>query len=54
MVFAAGKGSRMTELTSGTPKCLLPIGNKPLLWYPLQMLEKYGFKGENLCYFLHF
>lgn len=45
VVFAAGKGSRMPEITSGIPKCLLPVGGKPMVWYPLQMLEHAGFQG---------
>lgn len=44
IVLAGGKGSRMTELTEGQPKCLLPIGNVPMVWYPLQILERFGFK----------
>ncbi|XP_016921207.1 translation initiation factor eIF-2B subunit gamma [Apis cerana] len=44
IVLAAGGGSRMTELTRGQYKCLLPIGNIPMIWYPLQLLERAGFK----------
>jgi len=44
IVLAGGKGSRMTELTAGQPKCLLPIANVPMIWYPLQVLERSGFK----------
>lgn len=44
VVLAAGGGSRMTELTRSQYKCLLPIGNVPMLWYPLQLLERVGFK----------
>ena len=44
IVLAAGGGSRMTELTRGRYKCLLPIGNIPMIWYPLQLLERAGFK----------
>ena len=48
VVLAGGKGSRMNELTRGkTPKCLLPIGNKPMLWFPLKMLESHGFAGKT-------
>jgi len=43
VVMAGGKGSRMTDLTSGKPKCLLPVGNMPLVWYPLNMLQTNGF-----------
>lgn len=45
IVLAAGKGSRITELTARKPKCLLPIGNQPMVYYPLKIIEKYGFKG---------
>lgn len=44
VVMAAGKGSRMTEITSGCPKCLLPVGNLPLIFYPLYMLKQAGFQ----------
>ncbi|XP_014206975.1 translation initiation factor eIF-2B subunit gamma [Copidosoma floridanum] len=43
VVLAGGKGSRMTELTAGKPKCLLPIANMPMVWYPLKLLEQSGF-----------
>ncbi|KAG7212412.1 hypothetical protein KM043_012729 [Ampulex compressa] len=48
IVLAGGRGSRMTELTAGQPKCLLPIGNVPMVWYPLQLLERSGFKEAIL------
>ncbi|XP_043262197.1 translation initiation factor eIF-2B subunit gamma [Colletes gigas] len=44
IVLAGGGGSRMTELTQGQHKCLLPIGNIPMIWYPLRLLERAGFK----------
>jgi len=43
VVMAAGKGSRMTDLTCSRPKCLLPLNNLPLLYYPLQLLQSAGF-----------
>lgn len=33
----------MTDLTYNTPKPMLPVGNKPLMWYPLNLLERVGF-----------
>lgn len=48
VVLAAGKGSRMTEITAGKPKCLLPVGNKPLVWYPLFKLQQTGFTGKRI------
>uniref|UniRef100_A0A480PIW6 Translation initiation factor eIF2B subunit gamma n=1 Tax=Sus scrofa TaxID=9823 RepID=A0A480PIW6_PIG len=44
VVMAVGGGSRMTDLTSSVPKPLLPVGNKPLIWYPLNLLERVGFE----------
>uniref|UniRef100_A0A3P9KWC6 Translation initiation factor eIF2B subunit gamma n=1 Tax=Oryzias latipes TaxID=8090 RepID=A0A3P9KWC6_ORYLA len=44
VLMAAGGGSRMTDLTYNTPKAMLPVGNKPLIWYPLNLLERVGFE----------
>ncbi|XP_077415988.1 translation initiation factor eIF2B subunit gamma [Vanacampus margaritifer] len=43
VMMAAGGGSRMTDLTYNTPKAMLPVGNRPLIWYPLSLLERVGF-----------
>lgn len=48
VVMAAGKGSRITEMTATKPKCLLPVGNKPMIYYPLKLLENAGFTGKLL------
>ncbi len=48
VVMAGGRGSRFTELTRHKAKCFLPVGNLPLVWYPLHMLQKAGFKGAKL------
>ena len=34
----------MTDLTSSIPKPLLPAGNKPLFWHPLNLLVHVGFE----------
>lgn len=46
IVLAGGGGSRVAELTSrgDRPKCLLPVGPFPMIYYPLNMLEKHGFQ----------
>ncbi|GFU29412.1 translation initiation factor eIF-2B subunit gamma [Nephila pilipes] len=43
VVMAAGTGSRMREITSGIPKCLLPVGNIPLISSSLNILKQAGF-----------
>lgn len=42
MVFAAGRGARMGELTQHTPKPLLTVANKPLIDYTIQRLKDAG------------
>ncbi|XP_075165309.1 eukaryotic translation initiation factor 2B subunit gamma [Haematobia irritans] len=43
VVLAAGRGTRLPEVLGKTPKCLLPIGPYPLLWYPLNLLQQHNF-----------
>lgn len=47
VVLAAGHGTRFPDLVGNRPKCLLPIGPFPLIYYPLQLLHKYGFQGKT-------
>ncbi|HEY3295953.1 MAG TPA: nucleotidyltransferase family protein [bacterium] len=42
IVLAAGVGSRLGVLTQKTPKCLLPVGCKPLLDYWFDSLSRAG------------
>lgn len=44
VILAGGQGSRMYPLTEECPKALLPVGNMPLIWYPVHLLEKNGFR----------
>ncbi len=43
MVFAAGRGTRLGDISVHTPKALLNINGKPLLWYILRKLSNNGF-----------
>jgi mannose-1-phosphate guanylyltransferase len=42
VVLAAGLGTRMGEITRRTPKCLLPVGGRPLLARWLDELARAG------------
>jgi NDP-sugar pyrophosphorylase family protein len=42
MILAAGYGSRLRPLTSYLPKPLVPVLNRPLLWYLLGSLRRAG------------
>ncbi|XP_029650205.1 translation initiation factor eIF-2B subunit gamma isoform X1 [Octopus sinensis] len=44
VILAAGTGSRMNDLTANTPKALLTVGNKPMIWYSINMCQKAGFQ----------
>src|SRR5437773_4666205 len=39
VVLAGGTGSRMMPLTKVTNKHLLPVGRKPMIYYPLEKLR---------------
>lgn len=40
--MAAGLGTRLRPLTNTVPKCMIPIGDKPLLWYHVMGLKAAG------------
>jgi glucose-1-phosphate thymidylyltransferase len=44
VVLAGGLGTRLRPLTSITNKHLLPVYNKPMIYYPIEMLVEAGIK----------
>ena len=44
IILAGGSGSRLQPLTKVTSKQLLPIYNKPMIFFPLQSLLRAGIK----------
>jgi len=55
IILAGGTGSRLSPLTKVTNKHLLPVFDKPMIYYPIETLKKLGCKdlmivtgGEHL------
>lgn len=42
IILAAGLGTRLKPLTDEIPKVMLPLKNKPLLYYQINWFKKYG------------
>ena len=49
IILAGGFGTRLSEYTGITPKPMLPIGGKPILWHIMQRYAYYGHKDFYLA-----
>jgi len=49
VLLVGGAGTRMRPLTYVMPKCLLPVGGKPLVERTMKYLQRYGFEEFVLC-----
>ncbi|HZT16243.1 MAG TPA: sugar phosphate nucleotidyltransferase [Gaiellaceae bacterium] len=48
LIAAGGSATRLQELTRVTNKHLLPVGRWPMVYYPLQLLERVGVRDVLL------
>ena len=44
VIMAGGKGSRLRPLTCNLPKPMMPVMNKPLMFYTLELLKEHNIK----------
>lgn len=49
VIFAGGKGTRISEESHLKPKPMIEIGGKPILWHIMKMYEVYGHKHFIIC-----
>jgi len=48
LILAGGKGTRLRPLTVYTPKPVVPVMNRPFLWYQIEILKRAGITDITL------
>ena len=49
VILCGGQGTRLREQTEVTPKPMVEIGGRPMLWHIMKIYAHYGFKDFVLC-----
>ena len=49
VILAGGFGTRLSEETGNTPKPMVEIGGKPILWHLLKYFSYFGLKDFVIC-----
>lgn len=47
LIFAAGRGTRISRYLGGNPKCTVKIGNEKLIHYTVRLLKKHGISDPS-------
>ena len=49
VLFCGGQGLRLRDYSENTPKPMVPIGYRPILWHQMKYYAHYGHKEFILC-----
>src|SRR3954452_24358952 len=49
VLFCGGQGLRLRDYSENTPKPMVPIGYRPILWHLMKYYAHYGHKDFILC-----
>ncbi|MDZ4840493.1 MAG: glucose-1-phosphate cytidylyltransferase [Bacteroidota bacterium] len=49
VIFAGGKGTRISEESHLKPKPMIAIGAKPILWHIMKIYDAYGYNDFIIC-----